>query len=355
MKHLLKLNFLFALICGIFLAGCNFDPFNFGNNNDDLGPAGVWKSENLGGEWKESGSLLVAEGPARSIMGTGLYDLVPDPSDSRAWYAPAGDNGLFFTIDGGRGWQGSLGGSGRVLTIAIDPSNKCTLYAGAGSRILKSIDCARTWSSIFQDPRPNAIVRKVMVDFRFPRTVYASLESGDLLRSVDAGLTWAPIFRFSQAITNFRIGPSSNRNLYVTTQGGGLWRSIDQGANWVSFLPIMEKTLQGSNQILDFYLNANENVIITASPNGLLRSDDAGQTWTMIRLITTPDQTQINNFFVDPSNPSRLFYAMNGTLYRSFDSGNSWSTRKLPSRRSVGAFRADRQNNEVLWIVFKPE
>ena len=96
---------------------------------------GVYKSTDAGQYWKQASVGLP------SVV---LDAVVIDPQTSTTLYAAAAgyNGGVFTSTDGGRSWAalrvGPLTGS-----LAIDPQEPITLYAGGGDGVFKTTDAGR--------------------------------------------------------------------------------------------------------------------------------------------------------------------------------------------------------------------
>lgn len=353
-----KLN-LFKVGCRLFifvglafiLTGCSGGFFNFGGK-EGTGPAGVWLSTDQGNSWKEANTLLSTNPQANSLAGASIQFLTQDPNDAKAFYATSSNTGLLYTYNRGEGWQGTLGGLGTVRTVSIDPKDKCTIYAGVDNKIYKTIDCNRTWAVIYTDSRADGIIVSILVDQRFPQTVYALTQKGELLRSTDSGTSWGLVFRFQENARQIKMGQTSNKNLYVSTTGGGLYRSLDQGKTWYSFRDLTTKILADSNNVENFYINESERSYLIQTRSGLLRSDNAGKSWTKYVLLTPQEQTVIRAFSPNPRNFDQLYYVMGNTLYRTANNGANWKTSILPNSRVAQNILVDYSNDKTLLLVF---
>src|SRR5207237_3946539 len=100
---------------------------------------------------------------------------------------------------------------------------------------------------------------------------------------------------------------------YIGCDNGGVWRSSDYGNNWK---PLFDHEATGSIGAIAvapsapnvIYVGTGAGIIRPdlATGMGMYRSNDTGHTWTHLAL----DSTQMIAYVdVDPSNPDRLFVA----------------------------------------------
>jgi photosystem II stability/assembly factor-like uncharacterized protein len=221
---------------------------------------------------------------------------------------------LVSSHDGGTSWSSSVSplNSGCILnavfpslhgaTMAIDPSNPNNLYLGESdnqdgySALLKSTDQGASWSNPwdwFNGLR--AAVRTIAVDPANPATVYAGLDDGSaftsgLFRSTDGGATWSNTNLTQSAVALFAIDPSNPKILYAETEGHntkpagfqGLFKSLDGGQTWFPINSGLEgligaRSTTGSALIVD---PANSSILYLAiSGGGIFRSIDGGAGW----------------------------------------------------------------------------
>jgi photosystem II stability/assembly factor-like uncharacterized protein len=169
---------------------------------------GVFKSTNGAQSW-----TLVSSGVASlSDQSVLVTSLAIDPRNSSTVYAgtwrqgfgPVGP-GIFKTTNGGESWKSAgLAGSGRAEILAIDPQNTNTLYARTAS-----------YSS-------------------------CCLTSG-LFKTTDGGASWKPVNAgLPNYVTALAIDPQNSTTLYAAgspnaqpgAPGSGVFQSTDGGASW---------------------------------------------------------------------------------------------------------------------------
>ena len=116
---------------------------------------GLWKSFNGGDTWAQLN--VISGGTSR------VNEIAIDPTNTYIIYV-ATNRGLYKSSNGGLFWSVLNPSSGLATynSIAIDPLNHLTLYAGSGigfESILKSTDGGATWTS--QQYWPDVSARRV--------------------------------------------------------------------------------------------------------------------------------------------------------------------------------------------------
>jgi photosystem II stability/assembly factor-like uncharacterized protein len=144
----------------------------------------IWKSTDGGKNFRP----IIAGLPTFPSGGTAsVFAFAVDPQNSGTLYAwvprfdyPPLDGGLFKSTNGGEAWEAlkpGLPDGVRLNSLALDPRNTDTLYAGTFDGVLKSTDRGAHWipaNSGLTTLRVNALA----VDPRNPNTVYAATSGG---------------------------------------------------------------------------------------------------------------------------------------------------------------------------------
>ena len=198
-----------------------------------------------------------------------------------------------------------------------------------------------------------------------PNTFYFGAADGGLWKTVDAGLSWKPLFQDAPSISvgALAIAPSNPNVIYVGTgqpetrydivEGEGLYRSSDGGETWKSV------GLKDTRHIGRIWVDPrNPDVVLVAAlghifgPNeerGLFRSEDGGAHWTRVLYVNA--DTGAVDLAADPAHPDVIFastwqarnYAFlayyipdQGTgsgIWKSMDGGKTWTrlTTGLPT------------------------
>ncbi len=172
-------------------------------------------------------------------------------------------------------------------------------------------------------------VTSLAVDPRNPSTIFAGAAEGGVWKTTDGGQTWTPLTDLmpSLAIGSLALAPNPPATIYAGTgednfnfdayAGDGILKSTDGGANWTSI----------PGPFVGFHIGslavdpADSNVILAGTENGLYRSADAGNTWTLVYFGGT------NVVSFDPTG-NKIAYASrdesNPGVFKSTDAGLTW-------------------------------
>jgi photosystem II stability/assembly factor-like uncharacterized protein len=341
-----------ALMCSALILvgqGCT------GSAQQAKGPdGGVYKTADRGALWAQKRVLI--EGPKGvSIADDVITTLAFDPQDHKTIYAGTASRGLLMSLDGGDSWQpaGALN-KGRIDAMAVDAKDKCTVFASQANKIFKTITCGRDWAQVWFDPKTEKVFTQLAVDWFNPTIVYAGTSEGDILKSTDAGINWLISKRADAPVTSIAIHPKDSRVIYVGTRGDGIWKTMDAGRTWQS----IEKQLSefdNARRVTQLALDPLQpETVYHVSKYGVLVSADGGTTWKAMALTSQPNTVDIRSFAVNPRNPKELQYVTGNTIMFSSDSGVTWVAKKLPSTRPANVVVTDPQDGNILYIGMGP-
>ncbi len=337
----------------VFGAGC-LGPSRSGSKGPD---GGVWKTTDGGQTWTNkkafvTGPKVTAAAASLSVLGMSF-----DPQDRNVLYLATAENGLVYTLDGGESWQPVKGLSvGRVSSVAVDPKNKCILYATSANKIYKSQTCGRDWTQIFYDPRLDKFFTRLVVDWYNPTNLYAGSSDGDILRSVDGGISWQLARRVDGvAISSLMIDPRDSRLIYVGTLGEGILKTTDGGATWTSIRKQFSDAYSSARRVTQIVLDPVEaNLVYAVSKYGILKSSDGGETWKALQLTSPPETIKINSLAIDPRNNKRLIFTGISTLQLSTDGGSTWTVKKPPTTQAGSSVLIDPLESNSMYLGTVP-
>ncbi len=298
---------------------------------------GVYKSSDAGAVWVQANAVPTNTGVA-SLTQSNVSALVQDPHHSGTLYAQIEGEGLMVSNDSAASWR-RTGNIGKVTLrdMAIDPVEPCTLYASSGSRIHKSKDCGRLWSSIYEVPDAKQEVRSLAIAPNNRSLIYAGLNDGVLIVSRNGGGSWQVLQRFKSRVRKLLIDPVNPSRMYAVTEKKGIMKSDDAGA---TFNQIKEplQAFTGYKRGWDLHIDPQDhNRLLYASTFGVLLSTDGGEVWNPVDLITAPGEARIYDIAVNAKNQNEIYYSAvvggKALLYKTVDGGINWKTIKLPTTR----------------------
>jgi len=157
-----------------------------------------------------------------------------------------------------------------------------------------------------------------------PMVYYAGAASGGLWKTVDGGLTFAPVFDDQpvHSIGAVAVAPSDPEIIWAGTGetfirsnvsiGNGVWKTTDGGETW------RHAGLEGTGRIGRVVVHpTNPDVVYVAAlgdaylprpERGIYRTRDGGDSWE--RVLAVNDSTGASDLVMHPNNPRILFAGM---------------------------------------------
>jgi len=351
-KLVLKIFVLFFVIMPL-LSGCTLSLNTGTSTTSSTSDAGVYKSLNKGGTWTQQAAIQGVN-VRRSFNGVDILALTLDPSDNKAIYAGSFENGLFYSYDGADSWQVAIGlGKVSVTNVAVDPADKCMIYATAANKVFKSDDCSRTWNQVYYDNDPALAISSLIIDYANSANIFIGTSNGDIIKSSDRGNSWRVLDRFNSQVDKIVISPASSKIMFAGTTSKGIFRSADGGEKWEKLAGKLE-TFDGSNRFRDLVMiKGDKPAIFLATNYGLLKSTDDGNTWAKIELLTAETDAKIYSIAVNSADVNEIYYTTATTFYHSLDAGKNWTSKKLPTSRVGAKLLLDPKNPAILYMAAK--
>ena len=311
---------------------------------------GVFFTDDRFETWKTHSLLMTPGETAGSISGVDVYTMKFDPSDNEAIYVATRADGLYYSYNGGAGWNKSNKlPAGFIRDIVVDPSSKCVVYAAVENKLWKSNDCGRTWQNIYYTDNAEKKIAAMDIDWYDSKTLYAGLTDGSFIKSENSGVSWQLIQKFDTRVNKIIVDPFDSRNIYLGILTGGLYKATEKG-KVVEDLNKAMKDFKSAKTYYDFDLSrSSKNIIVYANKFGLLRSLDGGVTWSEVKILTPPATETIYSVAIDPSNANYLYYSTDTAVYKTIDGGKNWVVKKTPTTRVVSSILVHpKEGNKIL-------
>jgi hypothetical protein len=217
-------------------------------------------------------------------------------------------------------------GTGRLVSMAIHPSNLNVIYVGSpGGGLWKTANGGSTWTPL-NDYNTNWMhIYSIAIDPLNQNIVYAGTgnSANQVIRSTDAGLTWSVLGAGpTGTIRKILIHPTTT-NIVFACATNGIFRSTNSGTSWTQVNNTTKEDIE--------FKPGNPLIMYASGSTQVVRSVDNGVTWSVIGVslgITNTGRTLVS---VTPANPNYVYVvqangSLFGRLYRSTNDGASFST-----------------------------
>jgi photosystem II stability/assembly factor-like uncharacterized protein len=278
-------------------------------------------------------------GPSDAIGGTNMGRVTCiefDPKNVKIIYACGADGGIWKTTDGGGTWSPKFDSQPTLSTgdIAIDRSNTQVLYVATSDAfgygvpfwggtysvgVMKSTNGGTTWAptGLTWPVKQNRTIRRLVMHPTNSKILLAATSAG-LYRTADAGATWTQILSASSFDVEFQ--QNNGAIVYATTNQ--VLKSTNGGA---SFTPL-NASCGGSRFNIEI-ARSNPKVLYTLCTNGTVqKSTDAGATWNAVTNPGVSLYGYYDNVLAVSPVTDKIVYVAGFNMKRSIDGGNIWTT-----------------------------
>lgn len=242
----------------------------------------LYKSLDGGATWAVTGSGTASFGGP----------IVVDPVNPQIVYASS-SLGIVKTTNGGISWTVVSNGLAElgIASLAIDPRNPATIYAGIGGEqgiaIFKTTDAGASWHPSGNGVQGYSTIVGIVIDPQNTSTLYVAVDSRGIYRSTDGGASWTFV---TQSISNgwyvlaLAMHPTTPTTLYggfgaLSPSDVGLYATSNGGTNWT---PQSRGLVLNVQARLAFH-PADPRIIFAGDwGDGVVQSSDGGVNWSPI-------------------------------------------------------------------------
>ena len=305
-----------------------------------VGPSncGLFRSLDAGNSWDALSGMC----------GLQIYSLAVSQSDPKSLAAGAQD-GVYLSNDSGVSWRRVSPRENAdlqaVMSIAIDPRDSDTIYAGTPHLPWRTTNGGRTWYPVHRGMIDDSDVFSIEVDSRDPRHIYASACSG-IYASRDSAASWTKLMgipRSSRRTYTIRQDPAHPANVYAGTSQG-LWKSIDAGLKWVALSTLVVKAIA-------FDPRDSRHIYFATEDAGLVTSTDGGESLHPINSGYV-SRRQLNLSVGSGSLYASLPYDPGGSgIYRYSREDERWEAQRDPARGAANIRSIVAVDERDYWIA----
>lgn len=301
--------------------------------------------------------------------------------------------GVFKSTDGGANWTLSSSGLTRsfVGSLAIDPANPSTLYAGTAAGVFKSIDAGGSWSNN-ADALQFAVLTNTITSTNIVTTNENVRSTNTVFFTNALGVPvtfWlnSPNALGYHLVTSLAFDPTDSAHLYAGTAGGGPYSSevvvqtvitnieanvtnsfsawfgifgtngilVNPNVNAFVVDPLLPSVLYagtsgslfkstnggatwfsgnlGFTVIKALAIAPNASVLYAGAVGGVARTSNRGTNWTLIN--GGLGNVFVNTLVLDPTTPTTVYAGTDGGIFKSVNGGTNWvvKTNGLISRK----------------------
>ncbi len=210
-------------LLGMTVRGVAVDPGNCGTLYAATFGDYLWKGTNSGANWTQLSSQLPYPR---------LYSVIVDPTNGNVIYVGTESAGVRRSGDGGTNWQNWGPGSYTVMDLGISADGG-TLYAATfGTGVYR-----RDGGGWGPGGSPYGYVYGVAVDPQDADTVFAATRDEGVYRTINGGTSWTQVLSSPAKAYSAAVDPENSSIVYAGTSGGGVYRSTAGGASgtWQQF------------------------------------------------------------------------------------------------------------------------
>ncbi|HEU0131194.1 MAG TPA: hypothetical protein VFQ85_09420 [Mycobacteriales bacterium] len=294
------------------------------------------------GRWSEEGAADAETAGAAAVELSAVYaaavEQMSPPDPSRPMWRSIGP----WTIPNGQTYGASrVNVSGRIATIAVDPSSPAHVLVGAANGgVWESRDRGASWTPR-SDYAATLAIGAIAFDPTNPAVVYCGTGEGNwwsflgqgVLRSADGGASWttrctAPFV--GQGFYDLVVDHANANHLLAATTAG-LYVSNDAGVTWT-------RTRAARTWSVSISPPTAKSEVLAASTDGVFRSTDGGSTWAAVALPGTPGTFDRLAVAIAPSNAGVAYAwgAKGTTAYLWRRAGGAWTAVAAPPGVSTG-------------------
>jgi photosystem II stability/assembly factor-like uncharacterized protein len=220
---------LFTIILGlVFLTtACSF-PFT--SSPKEVG--GVFKSSDYGEKWEQKNSATI-NNKKINISNINTKEIVFDAKDHSLIYLATRGNGLFVSENSGEEWR-QIFTTGFVYSVAPDPKSRGVIYFAVDNKIYKTIDQGQSWRQIYLENRIEVQITQIAIDPSDSQNLIMGTSNGEIFQSTDAGESWKLSYETKDNIRKILINKKNPKIIYAATLRSGIYKTSDRGLTWIN-------------------------------------------------------------------------------------------------------------------------
>lgn len=333
-KKALMIPVIFAAT--LLLSGCSLsNPISPKVN--PMTKATFMKSEDGGASWNPKMKI----DDKKTIAGVDVLSVAIHPIDKNIIYMGTAVNGLFVTKDAGETWV-SAKFPEKIYGLIIDPINPDIMYGscvlGGRAKIFKRLKEDQEWQEIYTEPENGTVISSMAIDNRNPLILYAGTDKGVIIKTTDGGKTWINLDKAAGPVIGIGFDAADDKHVFFGVFEKGVLETKNGGTS----IENISKKL-GNSGINVFGLTTDPylaGVVYVGTKKGIFRRS-ADESWKAMNLIASSELFPIRAITVNPKNSKEIMYSSAKAIYKSVDSGLTWSTFQLDTVKEISVLKYD--------------
>ncbi len=299
---------------------------------------------------------------------TNISSVEVDQVSSEELFLLTLNKGLFYTANGGRSWsrryiypvdrnsddvEAQVGKNDAITNtdLAIDETNSKVIFVAGiengRAKIFRSVNSGDDFDEVYSEVETKTQINSIAIDPSNNANVFATLDSGVMIKSSDSGETWQKLRDFNNSAIQAGFVKEFDNTFYVLLRSKGLLVSPDLGQTWNEVELSRNKSTIGENQGNSFGLNSNNNSTekfrtfesiqpiradknnwIVVADKQLWITDSLANPFNKLVLPLEDDKFNFAAVATDPENgKKRILASINNSLFESNNGGQTWSTK----------------------------
>ena len=194
---------------------------------------------------------------------------------------------------------------------------------------LKAIPAQTVWNTVGPD---GGDARSFAAVPSHPNHLYLGTVNSWIYESTDEGASWRRLAKLGHGddlvLDSIVVDSANPATIFVGAwklgqAGGGLWISHDGGKSWSE-----SPGLQGQSIRSFVQAPSDAKILFAGTLEGVFRSSDSGSSWTLISPAASREIHEIESLAVDPENPDIVYAGTWHLPWKTEDGGQNWKSIK---------------------------
>ncbi|MEK7648921.1 MAG: hypothetical protein AAB400_03320 [Patescibacteria group bacterium] len=313
----------------------------------------VIQSSNKGNTWQSKSLVKGTGGKLLRLTTAEATFLAVNPKNSLNLFLGTKAQGLFISDNAAIHWTQMIANQ-EIVDVVLDPTAKCTLFVALPTKVLRTVNCAESWETIYNETRKTRIT-SIALDSSDPMVVYIASLSGDVFKSTNQGMTWNSVFyRDRTPIAKILLDQFDTAIVTIISRDSQVIRSYTKGGDWQDITPPKEIQLQRGDYRAAQVSGKKEQLFLATSM-GLWKFEGTEKSWRFIPPLTPIGSVDVRVGAMNPSNEDEIYYATKNTFYHSTDNGAHWTAQVLPTSQWPSVIAIDPNNLSIIYMGLMKE